>query len=288
MQLGMNILSQYSVTFKVHKKSTEIKIDGGRIAAARNSASLRGEVKEFSYKSARRMRLVLEDTCDTWEAFSVLTYPKEFPCDGRKVKRDIKAVKQFLVRQGHKDIFWGIEFQRRGAPHINLLLSKEVDKDLLAAAWYRIVGSGDPKHLKAGTGIAKVRKKENIASYIIGYVSKQWQKDVPEEYKNVGRFWGCTRSTLRSSTYTYCFNSFQALNEAISPIVDHYQAKMKEWSSNKEKPYTWQFRGNSFVMWSGSEYINQFIEGGNIDIGKKTFKKRYRVYTRHPQICKRV
>lgn len=258
----MKSISQFAVSFKIHNKSVEVQIVNSGVIPGKKGAHSRGKVTNFSYKSERRMRLALEDTAKLWDVFAVLTYPGEFPCDGAKVKRDVQALKRWLKRQGIKDIFWGLEFQKRGAPHINLLLSSRVDKDALSLAWFNIVGSGDERHLKAGTQIQKVKDSDAVSTYVIGYQYKRWQKDVPEGYENVGRFWGCTRSSKSPSTYTYSFKSYEALESFLKPVVTQYQSDMDKWSKKKEKPYTWTFRGNSFVMWSGSEFVNKLIEGG--------------------------
>lgn len=259
----MKSLSHFQVTFKLHEKSTEVVIDSGRVTPGNVSGSARGNVTGFSFRSERRMRLALEDSAALWRYFVVLTYPKEYPADGRKVKRDIQAFKRWIKRQGIRDMFWGLEFQRRGAPHINILLPESVDKERLSRAWYRIVGSGDELHLKAGTGIEAVRGKDEITSYMIGYLGKRWQKDVPENYREVGRFWGCTKSVKESSTYTYRFGSGDAMEAFLRPVIERYGAMMEEWSKKGSKPYAWKYRGKSFIMWSGSEVINKLIEEGH-------------------------
>lgn len=259
----MKSISQHSVTFKVHKKSTEIEIIGGRTVPSKTGIKPRGKITEFSYKSARRFRMTLEDNADLAEWFTVLTYPKEFPADGRKVKRDIDVMARRLRRKGCVKGIWGMEFQKRGAPHVNLITKYEIDKAWLSQAWYEVVGSGDPKHLKAGTGTAKVRSKDEAITYMLGYMGKRDQKDVPEEYQNVGRFWGYWGDLVTESTgtYTYRFESSDALESFLQPVVKEYESNMKEWAKDKEKPYTWRYKGKSFVMWSGSKFINQFIEG---------------------------
>lgn len=266
----MKSISHFQVTFKLHEKSTEVIIDSGRVTPSRVSGSSRGNVAGFSFRSERRMRLALEDSAALWRYFVVLTYPKEYPVDGRKVKRDIQAFKRWVKRQGIKDMFWGLEFQRRGAPHINILLPESVDKERLSRAWYRIVGSGDELHLKAGTGIEAVRGKDEITSYMIGYLGKRWQKDVPENYREVGRFWGCTKSVKESSTYTYRFGSGDAMEAFLRPVIERYGAMMEEWSKKGSKPYAWKYRGKSFIMWSGSEVINKLIEEvGSVEDNKR-------------------
>lgn len=53
--------------------------------------------------------------------------------------------------------------------------------------WYRIVGSGDVRHLRAGTQVAQVRSMRGVASYCAKYMSKTvWGAD----WEHPGRFWG--------------------------------------------------------------------------------------------------
>jgi hypothetical protein len=236
----------------------------------------RGEVKSFSYRSERRMRLVLEDTIELWQGFAVLTYPRDFPLDGRKVKRDVEAMRRWYKRRGVKDIFWGLEFQGRGAAHINVLLSAWVDKRDMALAWYKIVGSGDLRHLKAGTRIEAISDRGKLGTYLIGYQYKREQKDVPAGFENVGRFWGCTRRERAKGVYTYRVDNESALVKLIKPVVDCYEAKIKEWAKERGKEYTWQFRGRSFVFWGGSEIVNKFIEEGVFSEEKREKRKEER------------
>ena len=251
-----------SVTFKVHKKSVEIIIQRGKLVPGKAAFCVRGKVRGFSYEAERRMRMILEDTIDLWEVLAVLTYPGQFPFDGRKVKRDVHVLIMWLKRQGVSDIFWGLEFQKRGAPHINFLLSSRVDKEKLSKKWFEIVGSGDARHLVSGTTIESIKNKERLPTYVVGYTYKRDQKDVPENFENVGRFWGCTRKSTENATYTYRYKDERALLEAMRPVAEFYQAKMDEWSRGKEKPYTWRFRGNSFVCWNSAEQIEKMIEQG--------------------------
>jgi hypothetical protein len=63
----------------------------------------------------------------------------------------------------------------------------------VAKRWYKIVNSGDEKHLLAGTRVERIRKPDGAARYCLKYAYKCEQKAVPEQYRNVGRFWGCSR-----------------------------------------------------------------------------------------------
>jgi len=87
-----------------------------------------------------------------------------------------------------------LEFQGRGAPHYHLIASEAVPKEELSERWYKIVGSGDEKHLRAGTQIGRIQSKGHLYEYLSGYIKKLDQKTPPVGFENVGRFWGASRN----------------------------------------------------------------------------------------------
>lgn len=157
----------------------------------------------FSKKSRKRLAFVANNTRVVFRTMVTLTYPKEYPTDGKTVKTHLNA---FLVwcrrRLDSPSYLWFLEFQKRGAPHIHLLfdapLPTHKDERVqlfndVSQAWYRIVDSGDFYHLQAGTRCERIRKPDGAARYCLKYCYKMEQKCVPSEYRNVGRFWGCSR-----------------------------------------------------------------------------------------------
>lgn len=107
-----------------------------------------------------------------------------------------------------RSIFWFLEFQNRGAPHFHLFISEFiVDRDSIewcAKTWFRIVGSDDDRHLRAGTRLEKLRNgRKGTVSYAAKYAAKAEQKVVPENMLNAGRFWGVCgcRSTLSADAW---------------------------------------------------------------------------------------
>jgi hypothetical protein len=90
---------------------------------------------------------------------------------------------------------WFLEFQKRGAPHIHVLMGKdvEIDREWFASTWFRIVGSNDAKHYRVHLHAKqwqKVYSEDGCERYVAKYAHKTFQKVVPEGFENVGRFWG--------------------------------------------------------------------------------------------------
>ncbi|GAG60722.1 unnamed protein product [marine sediment metagenome] len=140
-----------------------------------------------------------------------LTYPCVYPSDGKLVKRQLRAFLKFALchlfpREENCEriaYLWFLEFQARGAPHIHILLDARVPtsfdhtriiRERVSAAWYRIVDSGDPAHLAAGTRCEAIREPDGAAHYAVKYAHKMRQKAVPSDYQNVGRFWGHSKA----------------------------------------------------------------------------------------------
>jgi hypothetical protein len=163
----------------------------------------RKEIKELSKASRRRLAFVASNTAATFHVIITLTYPKEYPLDGREVKKHLNAYLTWLRRTaGRLSYLWFLEFQKRGAPHVHILSSHPSTKGAkllrsfrfrTSAKWYDIVGSEDYKHLQAGTNVQRIRTKDGAAHYAVKYAQKTYQKIVPENYRNVGRFWGASR-----------------------------------------------------------------------------------------------
>lgn len=188
------------VGVNVYRNDIEVVRNGRRLPV---EYAPRGMVKEFSWASRRRLAFVASNTSVVFRTMVTLTYPRAFPSDGRKVKRDLNAFLVWFKRdRGAFSYLWFLEFQRRGAPHIHLLTSSLFPKDRqdgkslrfrVSACWYRVVGSGDTRHLGAGTRVERVRTHEGARRYAVKYAMKMKQKLVPPAYRNVGRFWGASR-----------------------------------------------------------------------------------------------
>jgi len=175
-------------------------------------------ITEFSHQSRMRLLHTAKNCGVQFSSMATLTYPAEFPRDGRQVKEhDLKGIIRWFRRNFSGVLgLWFLEFQKRGAPHFHILLdiimqnygdlverrrkSRVGDRasyktlpemeQALAAAWYRIVGSGDEKHLRAGVSWEVLELSDAAIRYAAKHAAKPRQKEVPAEYFNVGKFWG--------------------------------------------------------------------------------------------------
>lgn len=165
---------------------------------APNHIPERGEVCLFSRKSRQRLAFVASNTDIMFTSMLTLTYPRQFPNDGKDVKRNLNA---FFVALRRKvpdvSMLWFLEFQRRGAPHVHVLLRGvrvwRPMQEWVSATWYRICATGDVRHLAAGTRLERVHSPNGARNYAVKYAHKMVQKKVPKDYRNVGRFWGHSR-----------------------------------------------------------------------------------------------
>ncbi len=211
----------------------------------------RSKIIKFSWRSARRLRHLIRNSEDTWKAFVTLTYPAEYPCNGRETKAHLNAFLQFLRRKGIKCV-WVLEFQSRGAPHYHVIVSEFIPKEEIAERWYRIVGSGDEKHLRAGTGISAIRSKEQLYGYVSNYIKKLDQKIPPEEFEDVGRFWGSSRNLLIKQLYKMREQYFK-LVWSIKLMRNWYKAHLRRFGIK------WKWKGKGFIALDGVSLVNQIV-----------------------------
>ena len=211
----------------------------------------RSKIIKFSWRSARRLRHLIRNSEDTWKGFITLTYPEEYPCNGRVTKSHLNAFLQFLRNRGVKCV-WVLEFQARGAPHYHLIVSDFVPKEEIAERWYRIVGSGDEKHLRAGTGISRIGSKGHLYGYLSTYIRKLDQKTPPEGFEDVGRFWGASRNLLIKDLYKMREQYFK-LVWSIKLMRNWYKSHLRKFGIK------WRWKGKGFTALDGVPLVNQIM-----------------------------
>lgn len=208
------VISPGSVRLKTTAKST---------TASRGRTS-RGPITGWSPASRRNMyfRLATLDY-SPWRraielgnpvAMITLTLPGDWLAVAPNAQRWRALVDAFRRRWERQigPIFatWKREHQRRGAAHLHLMtptpprVGDETFHDWLSRTWYEVVGSGDERHLRAGTGVDWVRGLRIVdpmraARYFAGHAGpsqtnrKLYQDQAPAEWTrhgSVGRSWG--------------------------------------------------------------------------------------------------
>lgn len=176
------------------------------LPAGTTPAGWRGPIKGFSRRSKRRLMEKLIGV--GWESivegvgkrsvsargvFLSVTYPGEYSADRQDWKRDLEVLRKRMERRWPLAFgLWKEEFQERGAPHFHIPMVFEEVVDLpefrqwVSRAWYEIVGSGDPKHLAAGTNVRPLYGPvQRLLRYLIKYLGKLVESDV-----ETGRIWG--------------------------------------------------------------------------------------------------
>lgn len=166
-----------------------------------------------------------------------LTYHFALPDDGSRVKAQLNV---FLTRlrkyRPGVHYLWVLEFQERGFPHFHLFTDippEDHEFRLWAAyAWNGILGESEenlkfqihpknflPWNMKSGKYLVKQ------------YLAKVAQKQVPENYHNVGRFWGNSRNMKPVSGLVIpgedC--SYKTYKKACRIVAKRYEKRIKKY-----------------------------------------------------------
>lgn len=209
----------------------------------------RGKITELSSRSLQRLAFVATNTEVEFSHMLTLTYPSEFPHSGNVCKRHLATMVRWIRdRLGRPfSYLWILEFQRRGAPHFHLFLKLEqgeriATKRQISTHWAKIARDeleaelGDyqsesdgydgikaeieaiyQKHKNAGTRIERIKEPEGARRYCVKYATKRHQKDVPEEFQTVGRFWATSQDVLPEAD-TYILPSLADIAELLEPV----------------------------------------------------------------------
>lgn len=203
-------------------------------------------IVEFSSKSELRMmrRLVSLDYSPWLRALAsgsvlamvTLTYPgtwQPLVPSAKAASAHLRAFRSRLERAiGPVAAISKREFQRRGAPHWHLMLPLpstirgEPTPVWMSTAWFEVVGSGDERHLRAGTGVdwstgARAIDPVRTARYFASYSargSKAYQHVVPElwlENGGCGRFWSIWRLSPAEESVFIGFDEFVQLRRLM-------------------------------------------------------------------------
>jgi hypothetical protein len=202
----------------------------------------RGEVRGFTAKARKRfLTFVASLRVDVLPLFLTLTYPADWPHEWQHWKEHLSHFGVTLIRKWFgASAVWKLEPQDRGAPHFHLMVwgVPFMPAEWLAKVWYEIVGSGDPRHLKAGTSVERARSFKGVMCYAgKKYLGKEVQ--LPRGWGKVGRFWGVLgrKSLPRSRVVTWTVSRRHA--DRFRRIVrKRLRSKGVRWTGRNVQLYT--------------------------------------------------
>lgn len=248
-ELKINPLTPKKSTFKLEIYDHDAKIirtDEELTKKKRKGGGLRKSITKFSKQSAKNLKFHMNNSKIKFSNMITLTYPNEYPCNGIEVKYHLNRFTKFLKTKNCQ-YTWVIEFQKRGAPHFHLITDTYIDKQEVAQEWFNIVNSGDEKHLQAGTRTERLRLgRVGAKSYVRKYINKSEQKEVPEDYKNVGRFWG-------HSDTEYNKEIIEIDQDEATNIKGHYEMFLRNVikpKAEQELNFNWLYEGKNIILWN--------------------------------------
>jgi len=166
-------------------------------------------IYEFSAKARAELAFTVCETQVKFKTFITLTYPAQFPQSGKQVKRDLNLFLTKLRQQYKKvDYLWFFEFQNRGAPHFHILTTiaaTKINEQKIAILWANTVKTDWQKVYNFHRGFYKnrpaleaIKKQDGAKRYALKYALKTYQKAVPANFTDVGRFWGTSRNVKKN------------------------------------------------------------------------------------------
>ncbi len=193
----------------------------------------RRSIERYTSRILAGMAFVAYNTPAYLASMMTLGYPLDFPVDGLMVKHHLnRFLEWYRYHYPGELYFWWLEFQRRGAPHVHLCST--VDFSLFPESELRIYTrrNGDKwltreqdfKGMQAfwetlGGGSAsaweQIRDPMGARKYIAKYATKTYQKQVPEGFQNVGRFWNCSQKGVRPKPMGYYLCTEEQLRLAL-------------------------------------------------------------------------
>jgi hypothetical protein len=228
-------------SLEITKKNKTLKVSVKRRSKGENSGKEavstgggeRGKIKKYTKSSHKNFIEKLSNSIHQMEIIIHLTYPADYPTDGKIIKYHRKRFVQWINRTHDGGYIWCLEFQKRGAPHFHVLVDRQIPYQEVAEKWYDIVDSEDEKHLEAGTSVESIRNKEGMKWYMADYLSKWQQKQVPDDYVNVGRFW-CASRGIDGRSVRKVYGSSNSISDLLGSDVLRI---LKSWNRKQRKKY---------------------------------------------------
>lgn len=257
--------------YSLHAYSVSMSV-GGRLLMLNRANSTgtqrsqetrkRSEISDFSHNSRKRL-MQLCGSIDVESMglpdFVTLTYPGEWPEDPEKWKRDLRVLWLRLDRQYPEHCgIWRIEPQERGAPHFHLAVWGASDlrtmagKRWISRQWFEVVGSGDLRHLDAGTSVEPVETWRKWISYVSKYIAKVGKDGRKQVFAyEIGRYWGVRHKSglkIKVEAVSVSAVKFVKIRRVLKKMMDAQKKqrgqKVRKYHVNIDVPGLWCYVTN--------------------------------------------
>jgi len=185
--------------YQAYSKDLFVCRDFPATSLRENAPSCRKAIYEFSDKSRNHLNHICCNSGHLVKSQFCLTYHGQNPTDGATVKMHLdRWLKSYRRRFPAGAYLWVLEFQNRGTPHYHVFLSVAVDRAMqkkMAKSWIKITNGSPAQYWWHCRPENWTPWSMDNGNYLMKqYAIKHAQKEVPQEFQNVGRFWGCSRA----------------------------------------------------------------------------------------------
>jgi hypothetical protein len=213
----------------------------------------RGNIYKMTRKSVNRLMFVLRETDMALESMMVLTFGSVYPTSGKLAKASVNRWLSWLrYRRPDLRYIWVMEFQRRGAPHFHVLLNHRVvenQRELYSGRWASAALSGlvsreSEDYQKLWMDIFRVhkfrkqwqnsRERDGIVRYMSSYLAKSYQKEIPRDYGDVGRWWSSAKGVADIEPV----ETYEIKEEAVRDYLLAVNSPLASWDFLPK--YIWQ------------------------------------------------
>ena len=247
-------------SFKLYR--TALKVEKNfKCQSSTSGNSKRGEIDSFSYRSRKRLRFSVLNSFPFLISQFCCTYHTVPPTNGTDLKKQLNSFLTRIRKTIKCHYLWILEFQKSGNPHFHIFLTVPKNEKLhyyLATTWNRITNE-TPTHLLFH------RHPKNFVdwnmgngAYVTKYLDKSSQKNVPGDFGQVGRFWGCSRGLVptpevitpeaiaaqfenqidpKTNQIVYAKDHLKYIHRCLRK---HHEAKVRYWSqkmAGKKQPF---------------------------------------------------
>lgn len=181
----------YRTSLKVQKKF--------KFNSSPKGGKNRGEIDHFSDKAKKRLRFSVLNSFPFLISQFCCTYHQNPPTEGKVLKKHLNIFLTRLRKNVKCKYLWILEFQKSGNPHFHIFLTVPPNNNLheyLAKTWNRITQESEEHYRFHRHPHNFIDWDMGSGAYTTKYLDKASQKNVPEGFGKVGRFWGASRGLV--------------------------------------------------------------------------------------------